>query len=237
MRWESGNNSRLLSNAELIRDAKNPSLGELYFQPDRDLNGRVLKLIVAYDNEKFDECDPGRRHVRRRAAGAGVSFVRAERSLAQGKLARPGRCQPRVAGRRARRCRGFAGLAGDRGGRLDRRGAGDLDLPGKRPRRDPGRAIRSTALDQAAYRRKVHRSLPPPVSRRQQGDDDPAIDRGGRPELPGTFSGRKLRPEQGGTSVRWRAVSRPSRATTWRRSSVSMGRWCSRRGLTDFAGR
>jgi hypothetical protein len=68
MRWESGNNPRLFANAELVRDAKNPSLGDLYFQPDRDLNGRILKLIVAYDNEKFDSaslvagtCDAGLR--------------------------------------------------------------------------------------------------------------------------------------------------------------------------------
>ena len=65
LRWESGNNSRLFSNAELVSDAANPSSGEFYFQPDRDLNGQVLKLIVAYENDKFESttlvagpCDP-----------------------------------------------------------------------------------------------------------------------------------------------------------------------------------
>ena len=65
LRWESGNNARLFSNAELVSDAAKPSSGEFYFQPDRDLNGQVLKLIVAYENDKFDSttlvagpCDP-----------------------------------------------------------------------------------------------------------------------------------------------------------------------------------
>lgn len=54
MRWEFGKNPALLSNAELIRDARDPSVGELYFQPDRDLKGQRLKVTLAYDNDKFE---------------------------------------------------------------------------------------------------------------------------------------------------------------------------------------
>ena len=54
MRWEFGNNPGLLSNAELIRDARDPSAGELYFQPDRDLNGQRLKVTLTYDNDKLE---------------------------------------------------------------------------------------------------------------------------------------------------------------------------------------
>jgi hypothetical protein len=54
LRWEFGLNPTLLSNAEFIRDAKDPTGGDLYFQPGRDLKGQRLKIIVAYDNEKFE---------------------------------------------------------------------------------------------------------------------------------------------------------------------------------------
>jgi hypothetical protein len=63
--WESGTNPRLFPNAELIRDAKKPSAGELFFQPDRDLNAKHLKVRVAYQDDKFESvtlvagpCDP-----------------------------------------------------------------------------------------------------------------------------------------------------------------------------------
>ena len=68
IRWEFGKNPRLLSNAELIRDAKGPAGGELYFQPDHDLKGERLKVMLAYDNDKFETatvvagaCDAGLR--------------------------------------------------------------------------------------------------------------------------------------------------------------------------------
>ena len=54
MHWESGSNPRLLPNAELIRDPKDPSKGDLAFQPERDLAGQRLKLTVLYENEKRD---------------------------------------------------------------------------------------------------------------------------------------------------------------------------------------
>jgi len=64
-RWEQGTNLRLSSNAELVRDAHDPSQAELYFQPDRDLNGQSMKVAVAYDNGQLDAttliaglCDP-----------------------------------------------------------------------------------------------------------------------------------------------------------------------------------
>ena len=58
-------NPKLLSNAELIRDTKDPSQGDLFFQPDRDLSAQRIKVMVAYENEKLDSatlvagrCDP-----------------------------------------------------------------------------------------------------------------------------------------------------------------------------------
>ncbi len=66
--WESGTNPRLLPNAELIRDPKKPSEGELFFQPDRDLNAQPLKLKVAYQDDRIEavnlvagRCDPALR--------------------------------------------------------------------------------------------------------------------------------------------------------------------------------
>jgi hypothetical protein len=52
--WEFGANPQLNSNAELVRDAKDPSQGDLFFQPDRDLTGQRLRLTVFYQNEKRD---------------------------------------------------------------------------------------------------------------------------------------------------------------------------------------
>jgi hypothetical protein len=64
-RWEQGTNPKLLSNAELVRDARDASEGELYFQPDRDLSAQRLKVMVAYENDRLDtatlvagRCDP-----------------------------------------------------------------------------------------------------------------------------------------------------------------------------------
>jgi hypothetical protein len=64
-RWEVGINPKVASNAELLRDEKDRSKGELYFQPDRDLSGQRLKLTVEFDNDKRDtatlvagRCDP-----------------------------------------------------------------------------------------------------------------------------------------------------------------------------------
>ncbi len=63
--WESGTNPKLLANAELVRDAKDPTQGDVFFQPPRDMTGQRLKLTVCYENEQFDaielvagRCDP-----------------------------------------------------------------------------------------------------------------------------------------------------------------------------------
>jgi hypothetical protein len=63
--WESGTNPKLLANAELIRDTKDPTQGDLFFQPIRDLAGQRLKLTVCYENDRYDSitlaagrCDP-----------------------------------------------------------------------------------------------------------------------------------------------------------------------------------
>jgi hypothetical protein len=67
-RWESGANPNLAASAELIRDSKDPSQGDLFFQPDRDLKGQRITVTAVYENEKFDttsliagRCDPGLR--------------------------------------------------------------------------------------------------------------------------------------------------------------------------------
>ena len=66
--WESGPNPKLLPSAELVRDAKDLSQGDLFFQPNRDLTGQRLKLTVLYDNDQVDtttvsagRCDPALR--------------------------------------------------------------------------------------------------------------------------------------------------------------------------------
>jgi hypothetical protein len=63
--WESGTNPKLLPSAELIRDPKDPSQADLYFQPTRDLSGQGLKLTALYENDQQDtttvaagRCDP-----------------------------------------------------------------------------------------------------------------------------------------------------------------------------------
>jgi hypothetical protein len=64
-RWESGTNPKLASNAELVRDEKEPFRGDLFFQPERDLSSQRIKLTVLYDNDRSDSitiaagrCDP-----------------------------------------------------------------------------------------------------------------------------------------------------------------------------------
>src|SRR5579883_3158104 len=66
--WEFGTNPQLLPSAELIRDEKDPSQGDLFFQPQRNLSGLRLRLTVLYENEQRDgatvaagRCDPALR--------------------------------------------------------------------------------------------------------------------------------------------------------------------------------
>ena len=63
--WESGTNPKLLPSAELIRDPKDLSQADLFFQPTRDLTGVRLKLTAVYENDQLDtttvaagRCDP-----------------------------------------------------------------------------------------------------------------------------------------------------------------------------------
>jgi hypothetical protein len=53
-KWESGANPQLLANAEFGADPKKPGEGDLFFQPDRDLKGQKLKVLVLYANETLD---------------------------------------------------------------------------------------------------------------------------------------------------------------------------------------
>ncbi len=64
-RWEFGTNPKLLGNADLIRDSKDPSQADLYFQPDRDMNSQRIKVMVLYDKDQLagatmvaGRCDP-----------------------------------------------------------------------------------------------------------------------------------------------------------------------------------
>jgi hypothetical protein len=64
-RWEFGTNPKALFNAELIRDAKDQSQADLYFQPDRDFSSQRIKVMVLYENDQLDtvmivagRCDP-----------------------------------------------------------------------------------------------------------------------------------------------------------------------------------
>ncbi len=65
MKWESGSNPELLPGAEYWPDPKKPGEGDLFFQPDRDLKGQKLKVLVLYANDTLDaatvtagRCDP-----------------------------------------------------------------------------------------------------------------------------------------------------------------------------------
>jgi hypothetical protein len=65
LKWESGPNRQRLSNAEFWPDPKNPTEGDLFFQPERDLKGQKLQVRVLYANETMDavaltagRCDP-----------------------------------------------------------------------------------------------------------------------------------------------------------------------------------
>ena len=53
-KWESGTNPELLPNAEYWPDPKKPGEGDLFFQPDRDLKGQKLKVLVLYTNDTLD---------------------------------------------------------------------------------------------------------------------------------------------------------------------------------------
>jgi hypothetical protein len=53
-KWETGLNPQLLSGAEYWPDPNKPGEGDLYFQPERDLKGVKLRILVHYSGETFD---------------------------------------------------------------------------------------------------------------------------------------------------------------------------------------
>jgi hypothetical protein len=64
-RWEFGTNPKLFPNAELVRDPKDPSQADLFFQPLQTFASARITVKVAYENEKLDtttvnvgRCDP-----------------------------------------------------------------------------------------------------------------------------------------------------------------------------------
>ena len=73
---EFGTNPKLDSNAELVRDPKDQSQGDLFFQPDRDLSDQHITLTVVYENERSRQDDCRRRPVRSRAPGAAATTAR-----------------------------------------------------------------------------------------------------------------------------------------------------------------
>ena len=63
--WEAGTNPKLLSSADLVRDPKDPSQADLFFQPVADMSGQRLKLTAVYQDDQVDattvaagRCDP-----------------------------------------------------------------------------------------------------------------------------------------------------------------------------------
>lgn len=65
IRWEFGQNPQALNNAEFVKDPKDPTQGDLYFQPDRDLSASRLRLTIQYEGGIPDaltmaggRCDP-----------------------------------------------------------------------------------------------------------------------------------------------------------------------------------
>ncbi len=54
VRWMYGRNGQGENSAEVVVDPKTPTEAALYFQPDRELTGKTLKLRVTYANGKGD---------------------------------------------------------------------------------------------------------------------------------------------------------------------------------------
>lgn len=53
--WEFGMNPKLLAPAEFVRDHEDPSRGDLYFQPAKDLASQRLRLTLVYENGREDK--------------------------------------------------------------------------------------------------------------------------------------------------------------------------------------
>ncbi len=53
-RWQAGLNLKGHGSAEFLRDPKDRSKGDLYFQPERDFPGKRLRIVVLYANDRQD---------------------------------------------------------------------------------------------------------------------------------------------------------------------------------------
>ena len=161
--WESGPNHKLLPSAELIRDPKDPSQADLFFQPSRDLSGQRLKLTAIYDNDQLDTttivagpCDP-----KLRAAQSPLPNLTAD--LGHRSLAGPGWGQPRRGRGRSRRDLGAAGLACDCGSRAQQFAAGRVDLrrEGRSSRRGGRSGLAIGRSSRARDRKSIDVFFPP----------------------------------------------------------------------------
>ena len=173
MKWESGSNPELLPGAEYWPDPKKPGEGDLFFQPDRDLKGQKLKVLVLYANETLDaatvaagRCDPKLRI-------SGIAPAASQRAGRDRPLGRPGWSRRDGHRRCPRPSFGTAADAGDRRGRLDRFGARHMALSRQRWRQarrvsggtrgrwrsGPGASRGSLDLFFAPYRDEAHATL------------------------------------------------------------------------------
>ncbi len=139
-RWEFGLNPKLLSNAEFFRDPKDPSQGDVFFQPDRDLSAQHLKVTILYENERLDSATVVAGQVRSDAPHAAASVAQVCGSEDRRPVARSRRRNRRAAGRRACRLERPPNDTTDHRRRIERHGSGGLDLSRQRPRADPRRA-------------------------------------------------------------------------------------------------
>ena len=129
---ETGANPKLLATAEMIRDLKDPSNGDVYFQPTQDLGGQRLKITAVYENDQLDstmmpagKCDPKLRVTHPPLPNLPVVAASA-RWLGQDGASRRG------AGGRSRHAFGAGGVAGDCGCGHEQLAARGLDLSKQR---------------------------------------------------------------------------------------------------------
>ena len=100
--WEFGRNPQLLPIAELIRNSKDASQGDLFFQPARDLSGQRLKITVLYENEKRDVAAVTASRIRPGTSDGSGPVAAGRGTAPHRELARTGRRGPRSTGRRSR---------------------------------------------------------------------------------------------------------------------------------------
>ncbi len=101
--WEFGTNPQLLPNAELIRNTKDASQGDLFFQPERDLSGQRLKITVVYENDKRDGATVTASRINPALRMAPVAVAEDRGTAPDREMARSGRSGPHPPGRCSRR--------------------------------------------------------------------------------------------------------------------------------------